>query len=53
MSRPKAQREMLRTCSSFAASRSAPRADYHAGKIHGVVHPYIGQEAVAVGVCAA
>jgi len=23
-----------------------------AGKIHGVVHPYVGQEAVAVGVCA-
>ena len=24
-----------------------------AGKVHGVVHPYVGQEAVAVGVCAA
>src|SRR5436305_12927483 len=23
-----------------------------AGRIHGVVHPYIGQEAIAVGVCA-
>src|ERR687888_1453419 len=22
-----------------------------AGRIHGVVHPYIGQEAIAVGVC--
>jgi len=28
-------------------------ADYHAGKIHGVVHCYIGEEAVAVGVCSA
>lgn len=26
-------------------------ADYHAGSIYGVVHSYIGQEAVAVGVC--
>jgi pyruvate dehydrogenase E1 component alpha subunit len=24
----------------------------HAGRIHGVVHPYSGQEAIAVGVCA-
>jgi len=24
-----------------------------AGRVHGVVHPYIGQEAVAVGVCSA
>jgi acetoin:2,6-dichlorophenolindophenol oxidoreductase subunit alpha len=24
----------------------------HAGQIHGVVHPYSGQEAIAVGVCA-
>ena len=23
-----------------------------AGKIYGAVHPYVGQEAVAVGVCA-
>jgi len=28
-------------------------ADYHAGKIYGVVHCYIGEEAVAVGVCEA
>ena len=27
--------------------------DFHAGHIYGVVHCYIGQEAVAVGVCAA
>jgi TPP-dependent pyruvate/acetoin dehydrogenase alpha subunit len=27
--------------------------DYHAGKIYGVVHCYIGEEAVAVGVCGA
>lgn len=28
-------------------------AEFHAGHIPGVVHAYIGQEAVAVGVCAA
>ena len=27
--------------------------DYRAGKIYGVVHCYIGEEAVAVGVCSA
>ena len=27
--------------------------DYRAGAIYGVVHCYIGEEAVAVGVCAA
>jgi len=28
-------------------------SDYHAGKIYGVVHCYIGEEATAVGVCSA
>ena len=27
--------------------------EFHAGNIPGVVHAYIGQEAVAVGVCTA
>src|SRR5579875_3405758 len=38
------------------AARGAARdaaADYRAGKIYGVVHCYIGEEAVAVGVCSA
>jgi len=49
---PDKQREMLRQMLTFAASRNAPRR-LLAGKIYGVVHCYIGEEAVAVGICTA
>src|SRR5689334_19448918 len=50
---PDKQREMLRQMLTIRRFRSRASADYHAGKIYGVVHCYIGEEAVAVGVCAA
>ncbi len=50
---PDTQREMLRLMLTIRRFEERASADYHAGKIYGVVHCYIGQEAVAVGVCAA
>jgi TPP-dependent pyruvate/acetoin dehydrogenase alpha subunit len=50
---PDTQREMLRQMLTIRRFEERASADYHAGKIYGVVHCYIGQEAVAVGVCAA
>ena len=47
------QREMLRQMLTIRCFEERASADYHAGKIYGVVHCYIGEEAVAVGVCAA
>jgi pyruvate dehydrogenase E1 component alpha subunit len=47
------QREMLRLMQTIRRFEERASADYHAGKIYGVVHCYIGEEAVAVGVCAA
>ena len=38
---------------SSAGSRSGPIELVRAGEIVGGIHPYIGQEAVAAGVCAA
>ena len=50
---PDKQREMLRQMLTIRCFEERASADYHAGKIYGVVHCYIGEEAVAVGVCAA
>lgn len=47
------QREMLRLMQTIRRFEERASADYHAGKIYGVVHCYIGEEAVAVGVCSA
>lgn len=50
---PDKQREMLRQMLTIRRFEERASADYHAGKVHGVVHCYIGEEAVAVGVCGA
>jgi acetoin:2,6-dichlorophenolindophenol oxidoreductase subunit alpha len=50
---PDKQREMLRQMLTIRCFEERASADYHAGKIYGVVHCYIGEEAVAVGVCSA
>lgn len=50
---PGMQREMLRLMQTIRRFEERASADYHAGKIYGVVHCYIGEEAVAVGVCSA
>ena len=50
---PESQREMLRTMQTIRRFEERASADYHAGNIYGVVHCYVGEEAVAAGVCAA
>jgi len=50
---PDRQRQMLRQMLTIRCFEESASADYHAGKIYGVVHCYIGEEAVAVGVCSA
>ena len=50
---PDKQREMLRQMLTIRHFEERASADYHAGKIYGVVHCYIGEEAVAVGICEA
>jgi TPP-dependent pyruvate/acetoin dehydrogenase alpha subunit len=50
---PDKQREMLRQMLTIRRFEERASADYRAGKIYGVVHCYIGEEAVAVGVCSA
>ena len=50
---PEKQREMLRRMLTIRHFEERASADYLAGKIYGVVHCYIGEEAVAVGVCSA
>src|SRR5215470_6305880 len=50
---PDTQREMLRRMLTIRRFEERASADYLAGKIYGVVHCYIGEEAVAVGVCTA
>jgi acetoin:2,6-dichlorophenolindophenol oxidoreductase subunit alpha len=50
---PDKQRDMLRQMLTIRRFEERASADYHAGKIYGVVHCYIGEEAVAVGVCTA
>jgi pyruvate dehydrogenase E1 component alpha subunit len=44
---------MLRRMLTIRRFEERASADYGAGKIYGVVHCYIGEEAVAVGVCSA
>ena len=44
---------MLRTMQTIRRFEERASADFRAGDIYGVVHSYIGEEAVAVGVCAA
>ena len=50
---PESQREMLRTMQTIRRFEERASADYHVGNIYGVVHCYLGEEAVAAGVCAA
>src|SRR5881275_2598978 len=50
---PDKQRDMLRQMLTIRHFEERASADYLAGKIYGVVHCYIGEEAVAVGVCSA
>src|SRR6184192_898715 len=50
---PDKQREMLRQMLTIRRFEERASANYLAGKIYGVVHCYIGEEAVAVGVCSA
>jgi TPP-dependent pyruvate/acetoin dehydrogenase alpha subunit len=50
---PDKQREMLRQMLTIRRFEERASADYLAGKIYGVVHCYIGEEAVAVGLCGA
>ncbi len=50
---PDKQRAMLSQMLTIRRFEERASADYLAGKIYGVVHCYIGEEAVAVGVCSA
>jgi pyruvate dehydrogenase E1 component alpha subunit len=50
---PEAQRDLLRRMLTIRRFEERASADYRAGRIYGVVHCYIGEEAVAVGVCSA
>jgi pyruvate dehydrogenase E1 component alpha subunit len=50
---PDTQCEMLRQMLTIRRFEERASADYLAGRIYGVVHCYIGEEAVAVGVCSA
>ncbi|MDA1311047.1 MAG: thiamine pyrophosphate-dependent dehydrogenase E1 component subunit alpha [Proteobacteria bacterium] len=50
---PEKQREMLRLMQTIRRFEERASTDYVAGDIYGTVHCYIGEEAVAVGVCSA
>ncbi|HVB15889.1 MAG TPA: thiamine pyrophosphate-dependent dehydrogenase E1 component subunit alpha, partial [Stellaceae bacterium] len=50
---PDQQRAMLRRMLTIRRFEERASDDYVAGKIYGVVHCYIGEEAVATGVCSA
>lgn len=50
---PQQLRSMLRTMQTIRRFEERASADFRGGDIYGVVHSYIGEEAVAVGVCAA
>ena len=50
---PEKQLEMLRSMQTIRRFEERASDDYVSGAIYGVVHCYIGEEAVAVGVCAA
>ena len=49
---PDKQLDMLRTMQTIRRFEERASDDFQAGQIYGVVHSYIGQEAVAVGICA-
>ena len=44
---------MLRQMLTIRRFEERASSDYHVGRVCGVVHCYIGEEAVAVGVCTA
>ena len=46
------QLELLRTMQTIRRFEERASEDFQAGRIYGVVHCYIGQEAVATGICA-
>jgi len=50
---PEMQREMLRQMQTIRRFEERATKGYIEGDIYGVVHSYIGEEAVAVGVCSA
>ena len=50
---PDKQRQMLRTMQTIRRFEERASDDFLKGDIYGVVHCYIGEEAVAVGVCSA
>jgi TPP-dependent pyruvate/acetoin dehydrogenase alpha subunit len=50
---PEQQRDMLRLMQTIRRFEERASADFRSGAIYGVVHSYIGEDAVAVGVCAA
>ena len=50
---PEKQREMLRLMQTIRRFEERATKDYIAGDIYGVVHSYVGEEAIAVGVCSA
>jgi pyruvate dehydrogenase E1 component alpha subunit len=50
---PELQRQMLRQMQTIRRFEERASDDYQNGAIYGVVHCYIGEEAVAVGVCSA
>jgi TPP-dependent pyruvate/acetoin dehydrogenase alpha subunit len=50
---PQQQLTMLRTMQTIRRFEERASEEFQAGHIYGVVHCYIGQEAVAVGVCTA
>jgi len=50
---PELQREMLRQMQTIRRFEERASADFRGGDIYGVVHSYVGEEAIAVGVCAA
>jgi len=50
---PERQREMLRKMLTIRRFEECASDKFRSGDIYGVVHAYIGEEAVAVGVCEA
>ena len=44
---------MYRLMATIRAFDNRAVEEFHAGNIPGVVHAYLGQEAIAVGVCTA
>jgi TPP-dependent pyruvate/acetoin dehydrogenase alpha subunit len=51
--RPEKRLDMLRSMQTIRRFEERASDDYRSGAIYGAVHCYIGEEAVAVGICAA